>query len=65
MFFGEDVIAECDIATLKRYKIENQSMLPICRIQLIDEDGKDCSGLIFMRGKVLYMLTNNGIYYFK
>lgn len=57
-----DVHNSRDMFPLMRFLIENRTITPMGKLQLIDEKGKQIKGRVFMRGAFLYVYGKDGIY---
>ncbi|WP_227521547.1 hypothetical protein [Bacillus alkalisoli] len=56
------IIAQLDTYTLMRYRLNKTTMRKKEKLQLVDKDGKQINGPVFMRGTFLYAYGKDGIY---
>ena len=62
MFDQAGLIGQVDMYTMIRFRIENRTITPNGKLQLIVEQGKRVEGSVFMRGTFLYVYGKDGIY---
>ena len=62
IFDQSGIISQLDTFTLLRFQTNKLSMKKKSKIKLVDKNGKQINGPVFMRGKYLYAYGKDGIY---
>jgi len=59
---NDEIIAQVDIDLMAKYKIKDNMLIQTDSIQFLDTMGNRCSGELFMRNNIIYILNESGVF---
>lgn len=62
ILYNNQIFASVDLYTCMRFEIEQNQLIPKEEFELVDQQSKKLEGLVRMRGKHLFIFTEDAIY---